>query len=183
MDHQLGRHTKVKDRGQHPMGSQITTIFSTTYLYCMSDDLLINKFVGKYSFLNNFYASSIWIDGKRYPTCEHAYQAYKTLNESSRETIRASKDPMTAKKLGRGVELRPDWEDVRINLMRDFVRKKFESPFLSDMLLKTGKARLVHENSWNDKFWGVCRGVGLNWLGIILMEIREEIFDSVASSV
>lgn len=136
---------------------------------------IIDRFVGEYSFLNNFYVSSIWIDGKQYKTCEHAYQAHKTLNETSREMIRKAADPSIAKKLGRGVEMRPDWEDVRIDLMKSFIRKKFESPFLSDLLLKTGEAELVHDNKWNDKFWGVCRGVGENWLGKILMEVREEI--------
>jgi len=109
---------------------------------------------------------------------EHAYQAHKTLNEDSREMIRNAKDPSIAKKLGRGVEMRPDWEVVREGLMRDFIRKKFESPFLADQLLKTGDSELVFGNTWNDRVWGVCRGTGSNLLGKILMEVRQELKNS-----
>lgn len=109
---------------------------------------------------------------------EHAYQAHKTLNEESRELIRKAKDPSIAKKLGRGVEMRPDWDSVKEGLMRGFVRQKFESPFLADLLLKTDDAELIHGNTWNDRVWGVCRGVGQNLLGKILMEVRQELKNS-----
>lgn len=135
----------------------------------------INRFIGKYSFLNNFYESSIWIDGKRYKTCEHAYQAHKTLDECSKEIIRKSKTPLEAKKLGRALVLREDWEDVKVPLMRMFLKKKFENPFLRCMLLETGTAELIHENKWNDKFWGVSNGVGENFLGKLLMETRNDL--------
>lgn len=73
------------------------------------------------------------------------------------------------------MSLRGDWEQVKVDLMRTFVRKKFENPFLRPMLLTTGDAELVEGNTWNDTFWGVCRGAGHNWLGKILMEVRDEI--------
>ncbi len=128
-----------------------------------------------HAFLSNFHPSTITVEGKKYATIEHAYQAYKTLDESSRDLIRKSKSPADAKKLGRGVQMRPDWDEVKVDLMRGFVRKKFESPFLAHELLGTGDAELVYGNTWNDKFWGVCRGTGLNWLGRILMETRDEL--------
>ena len=109
---------------------------------------------------------------------EHAYQSHKTLNEDSRELIRTAKDPAIAKKLGRGVEMRPDWDTVKVGLMRDFIREKFGSPFLADQLLATGDAELVHGNTWNDRVWGVCRGSGENLLGKILMEVRQELKNS-----
>lgn len=89
--------------------------------------------------------------------------------------IREAATPGQAKKLGQGVSLRPDWESVKVDLMRTFVRKKFENPFLRPLLLATGDAELVEGNTWNDTFWGVCRGRGQNWLGRILMEVRDEI--------
>ena len=131
-----------------------------------------------YAFLSNFHPSTIVVDGHKYATVEHAYQAHKTLNEGSRELIRSAADPAAAKKLGRGVEMRPDWDAVKVDLMRQFVRKKFESPFLAHALLGTGDANLVYGNTWNDRFWGVCRGAGHNWLGRILMEVRDEIRSS-----
>lgn len=135
----------------------------------------IDRFIGEYSFLNNFHPSTIYVDGVSYSTVEHAYQCHKTLDESSREIIRNSKDPMTAKKLGKSLVLRDDWDLVKVDLMRKFVRLKFENPLLREMLFSTSDAELVQNNLWNDKFWGVCRGVGENWLGKILMEVRDEI--------
>jgi N-glycosidase YbiA len=142
----------------------------------MSKRLIISSFTAAagHGQLSNFHPSTIYIDGKAYPTVEHAYQAYKTLNESSREIIRKAKTPGEAKKLGRALELRPDWEIVRISLMRRFLLQKFENPLLRDYLLSTGDSELIHNNTWNDRFWGVCRGSGQNWLGKLLMEVREE---------
>ena len=146
----------------------------------MTDRKIIDSFTlaSGYAFLSNFYPSTIWIDGKSYPTVEHAYQSHKTLNEDSRELIRKAKDPAVAKKLGKGVEMRPDWDSVKEDLMRTFIRAKFESPFLADLLLKTEDAELVHVNTWNDRVWGVCRGSGQNLLGKILMEVRQELKNS-----
>ena len=143
----------------------------------MNNKKVIDSFTiaAGYPFLSNFHPSTITVEGKKYATIEHAYQSYKTLDEGSRELIRAAKSPADAKKLGRGVQLRPDWDEVKVDLMRDFVRKKFESPFLAHQLLRTGDADLVHGNTWNDRFWGVCRGTGENWLGRILMSERERI--------
>ena len=127
-----------------------------------------------YAFLSNFHPSTIYVNGKSYATVEHAYQAHKAADESSHEFIRNSSTPAEAKKLGRGVGLRPDWEKIKLDLMRTFIRKKFENPFLRPLLLDTGEAKLVYGNTWNDRFFGVCRGSGDNWLGRILMEVREE---------
>jgi len=133
----------------------------------------------KYGFLSNFYPCTIYVDKKPFSSVEHAYQAYKTLDESARELIRKSKTPQEAKKLGRCVQIRPDWVDVRVPLMCSFLTQKFENPFLQHMLIETGDAQLVHNNSWNDKFWGVCRGEGENWLGRLLMEIRSDLITSI----
>lgn len=143
----------------------------------MTDRKIIDSFTlgSGYAFLSNFHPSTITVDGKAYPTVEHAYQSYKTLNEESREMIRKAKDPSIAKKLGRGVEMRPDWEAVKEELMCDFIRKKFESPFLADLLIKTEDSELIFGNTWNDRVWGICRGTGENLLGKILMKVRQEL--------
>lgn len=128
-----------------------------------------------YDFLSNFYMATVRFDGKLYPSVEHAYQASKTLDNISREIIRKAKTPSDAKKLGQGLEIRTDWHDVRIDIMRSLIREKFENPFLRPLLLSTGDAALILNNKWNDKFWGICRGTGENWLGKILMEERNRI--------
>ena len=135
----------------------------------------IDRFVGSYSFLNNFFSSTIYVKGISYPTVEHAYQSHKTLDDNASEIIRNAKDPMIAKKLGRSIVIRSDWDDIKIDLMRTFIKLKFENPILREMLISTQDLELVQTNQWNDKFWGVCKGIGDNWLGKILMEVRDEI--------
>ena len=46
---------------------------------------------------------------------------------------------------------------------------------LKKRLLETGDEELIEGNTWNDTYWGVCKGVGLNKLGEILMRVREEL--------
>ena len=143
----------------------------------MSSKKVIDSFTisSGYPFLSNFHPSTIYIDGKPYATVEHAYQAHKTKDESTREIVRLAKGPAEAKKLGHSFPVRDDWDSVKIDLMRSFLKKKFENPFLRPLLAATDDDDLVYGNTWNDRFWGVCRGSGQNWLGKLLMEIREDI--------
>lgn len=151
--------------------------FDTPYGSHLTHKKIIDSFtlVSGYGFLSNFYSSTVTLDGKKYPSVEHAYQAAKTSNEETRELIRKARSPGEAKKLGRALQLKSDWNSSKIELMRGLVREKFESPFLAYALLGTGDVELVNGNTWNDRFWGVCRGTGQNWLGKILMEVREDL--------
>ena len=133
-------------------------------------------------FLSNFYPSTITYETRQYSTVEHAYQASKTLEPSTRELIRKSKTPADAKKLGRAVVLRSDWHEVRVDIMRSLIKDKFENPFLRHLLIMTNGLTLVNENRWNDKFWGVCNGIGENWLGKILEEVRDEAISEVSDN-
>ena len=105
---------------------------------------------------------------------EHAYQAAKASDPSARELIRNASSPAAARRLGQAVQLPDDWDERKVEVMRGLVRKKFENPLLRSMLLATEDALLVEGNSWGDRFWGVCRGQGMNHLGRILMEVRDE---------
>lgn len=135
---------------------------------------MIDSFNGKYRFLSNFYPSKVSLDGWEFPTVEHAFQAAKTLDGNKRRQIQQAAKPGDAKRLGRTVNLRADWEDAKIDVMRQLLRRKFSDPFLLSQLLTTGTEELVEGNWWRDTFWGVCNGVGENHLGKLLMEIREE---------
>lgn len=137
----------------------------------------VNRFVGQHAFLSNFYEASVWVDKQRYLTVEHAYQAAKTNDEQSKKLIREAKTAAIAKNLGKAVSLRPDWDDVKVEVMTTLVRQKFQSPFLRALLLKTGDRELIEGNYFNDKFWGFClkKNIGENWLGKILMQVREEL--------
>lgn len=140
---------------------------------------MIDRFDGtQYSFLSNFYTAYVVWEGIKYPTSEHAYQAAKTLNLELRKNVFGdmNSSPAVAKRAGRKIELRSDWESVKIDVMREIVRIKFQThPKLAEKLLATGNEELVEGNTWGDRFWGQVDGVGENWLGKILMEVREEL--------
>ncbi|MEN6622919.1 MAG: NADAR family protein [Smithella sp.] len=136
---------------------------------------IIDNFEQKHFFLSNFYPVEIVYNGKVYPSTEHAYQATKTFVESESEAIRTAETPARAKKLGKVATKREDWNEVKINVMKDLLRIKFDIPELRDALLNTYPSKLVEGNWWGDKFWGVCENVGENNLGKLLMDIRDEI--------
>ena len=81
--------------------------------------------------------------------------------------------PGQAKRAGNKLVLRPDWEQIKIIVMTDLCRIKFQDPHMRKLLLDTGDAELIEGNWWNDTFWGVCNGIGQNHLGKILMAIRN----------
>lgn len=136
----------------------------------------INRFDGDYRFLSNFWLVNIPLENVWYISTEHAYQAAKTLDENYKLRIKLAKTCGEAKKLGKNAPLRPDWEEVKISYMQYLVWYKFAMyPELGQKLLDTGDAELIEGNHWGDKFWGVCNGVGENWLGKILMDVRAQI--------
>ena len=79
------------------------------------------------------------------------------------------------KRLGGKVSMRGDWDEIKVGVMRDLIRIKFQDEQLVAELLCTGHKELIEGNTWNDIFWGVCNGKGENWLGRILMEVREDL--------
>lgn len=135
----------------------------------------IDSFSGEYRWLSNFYPSDVTLDGVTYATVEHAFQAAKTFDEKMRRVVAAAPTPGQAKKLGRGLPLRADWEGVKQSVMLDLLRQKFARGELKGLLLATGEAELVEGNWWGDRYWGVCSGEGTNHLGRLLMQVREEL--------
>jgi len=125
---------------------------------------------------SNFAAFPIKLAGKQWSTSEHYFQAQKFLDATDREQVRLAKTPALAARLGRDrtKKLRPDWDSVRVSIMRQAVEAKFrQHPSLQELLLSTGDAVLV-EHTANDDFWADGGdGSGQNMLGRILMEVRE----------
>lgn len=138
---------------------------------------MISEFSGQYRFLSNFYPAEVDFEDATYPTVEHAYQAAKTLDVAERQCVRRARSPGAAKRLGRKITMRPDWDAIKLEVMRRFVRQKFYTDsVLAGWLCATGDQELVEGNYWGDTFWGQCPvGVGFNHLGKILMEVREEL--------
>jgi len=134
---------------------------------------MISSFKGRYDFLSNFYPCIIPWNGGKYSSVEHAYQATKCVFPKDRERIRKAPTPKVAKEIGRKVAIVPWWEDIKVDVMRELLIKKFRRYELKKRLLKTGDEELVEGNWWGDRFWGVCRGRGENWLGRLLMETRQ----------
>ena len=134
---------------------------------------MINKFRGKYQFLSNFYETPVTWNGLTYLNNEAAFQSAKTF--SDRECF-TNLDPSSAKKLGRKVQLRSDWENVKDDVMYEICKAKFsQNTELKKRLLSTGNEHLEEGNTWGDKIWGTVNGNGENRLGKILMRIREEL--------
>ena len=132
----------------------------------------IKEFRGEYDFLSNFYEVDITYDGFTYKNSESAFQAQKDL---SRRSEFVGLTPTQSKRLGRKVNLRSDWEQVKIKIMEEILRCKFDQhPDLKEKLINTGDRLLIEGNTWNDTFWGVCRGNGKNNLGLLLMKLRKE---------
>ena len=134
----------------------------------------ITEFRGSWYFLSNMCPSPIHLGGVRYSCAEAAFQAVKLADKTARKQFEGLTGP-EAKKLGRKVQLRPDWEEIKIDVMRWIVSEKFkQNPMMRIGLLQTRGFELIEGNTWGDTFWGVCNGKGQNWLGRILMEYRDK---------
>lgn len=175
--------------------------------YKIHDENNIKGFFGDYRFLSNFHLCDVWFEGILYPSSENAYMASKTLDPNIR--ILFSKNPPAqmlrfkdkkdrdneieinpnkhlspagARKFGQTIELRPDWENIKYDMMLSIVFDKFwRNKDIQILLLDTGDKYLEELNHWGDKFWGVYTWdskagrvyLGENNLGKILMKVRN----------
>lgn len=146
---------------------------------------MIKEFAGIYAFLSNFWTSPIEFEGIVYPTNEHFFQAMKTLDPKARKAIAAAPTPGKAKQMGRNVQLRADWEQIKEEVMLQGLRLKFKDPHLRISLLMTGDQELVEGNWWCDQTWGSCTCEkhkhipGENKLGKLLMQVRNELKEEI----
>jgi ribA/ribD-fused uncharacterized protein len=140
----------------------------------MASDVL--GFFGEHRFLSNFHLCKfVWYDIE-WKSSEHAYQAIKLKDKDKMLKFSKLSTPTDAKLMGGLITLREDWEEVKYTFMYLIVKAKFgQNPDLADLLLATGDAYLEETNTWHDKTWGVCNGEGKNWLGEILMTVRNEL--------
>lgn len=138
---------------------------------------MITSFDGEYRFLSNFWMARVVVFGRVYASTEHAYQAMKAKTLEDHNKVANVDSPGQAKRMGKVIELRPDWETVKIPVMRKVVNAKFDQhPDLMERLIATSGHLLIEGNTWNDTFWGECPlGTGRNELGKILMAIRDDI--------
>jgi ribA/ribD-fused uncharacterized protein len=156
----------------------------------------IDQFKGKHRFLSSFSPHSVEMSvyaflGRLpsepdatliYPTAEHAFHAHKTrLVIRRRAFTNPLITPGDAKRNGRKLKLRPDWEDIKLDVMYTVhYLKYYQHDDIRERLINTGDAELIEGNTWGDRFWGCTMRRGGGWhgenhLGIILMQIREDL--------
>lgn len=157
--------------------------------YFRYDSKLVFGFFEQYRYLSNFHLCKVMWDGVEWPSSEHAYMAAKCANTSfnvfgekiySANTNRQLAEASCSfiKKWGQEVVLRPDWEDVKVEIMTSILYSKFlENEELRERLVATGERKLIEANSWGDAYWGydVRRDCGMNMLGEILMTVRSQL--------
>ena len=145
---------------------------------------MTNKHINFYSrkplfgFLSNFHRCPLTVTTEWgthiYPSNEHFYQAMKANKKAHHDWVNASPHPYYAMKSGRMLrkaDFRSDWDKQKLYYMKIGLRAKFEDDHLRNRLLSTEDA-ILHEDSPTDMFWGKK---GEDWLGRLLMEVREEI--------
>lgn len=141
----------------------------TIYFYSRSSE---------YAWLSNFSPHGFELDGQYWPTVEHYFQAAKFPGDPIQEEVRRLSSPKEAEKQGRTrtVPIRPDWEQVKEEVMLQAVTTKFLAHAdIRQKLIDTGERPLI-ENAPGDYYWGCGRtGTGKNRLGVILERVREEL--------
>lgn len=139
----------------------------------------IESFDGQYRFLSNFWPCSVHYDGVTYPSSENAFQAAKSLNMDARKVFALPEvTPAMSKHLGRAIVLRPNWDTIKLVVMADVLKAKFQNEGLAQLLIDTGDAELIEGNTWGDTYWGVCKGKGTNFLGKSLMSLRKKLTET-----
>lgn len=134
----------------------------------------IPAFRDEFGFLSNMYLLKNKVDynGIWFPSTEHAFVASKTDDTNIHMYISTIYRPSESKHYGKTLKLRDNWHDLQTDIMMELVYKKFL--YNSDIAVKLLEieGEIVERNYWKDTFWGVCNGVGENWLGRILMGVR-----------
>lgn len=140
---------------------------------------MIDSFTGDYRFLSNFYSCELSVFGLDFLNSEAAFQSQKFLDRQLQKKF-CTLNPSEAKHLARSQHpIRPDWEQIRIEVMRAVLQAKFSNPILRRLLADTYPQELIEGNTWGDQYWGVCDGIGQNKLGQLLMEVRQEVMESM----
>lgn len=136
---------------------------------------MIREFRDEYFFLSNFYNAPVTWEGITYRNNEAAFQAAKCIDVRDRAKF-SQLDASSAKRLGRQIPLRSDWEKIKFIVMQEICFAKFtQNPHLRAKLIATGSQYLEEGNTWGDRIWGTVDGQGQNMLGKILMGVRAKL--------
>lgn len=141
-----------------------------------------------YGVFSNLHRTPVDFEDQVFPTAEHAYQAGKAAKPAVREWILSAPTPALVAMAAHGLytwDIVPNWSKIKFDRMRGVLRAKFsQHPALRDLLLSTGNARLVEAGTTDNavnRLWGEVNGKGKNMLGVLLMEVRDELRQVQAS--
>ena len=130
--------------------------------------------------LSNFSAFTLLWEGEPFYTSEAAYhwEKFRSTDIATANNVRFARSAHEAFKLAEHNKhlRRSDWDDVKVDIMRDILRAKADQhEYVRRKLLATGDRELV-EDSWRDDFWGWGPNRdGKNMLGKLWMEVRAEL--------
>jgi len=135
-----------------------------------------------YGAFSNLFKRPILFEGTEYPTAEHAYQAGKASKEAVRKWILSAPSPSLVAMAAHGLytwDIVPNWSKIKFDRMRAVLWAKFDQhEDLRKLLVSTGTSRLI-ENATVDNLvnrtWGEVNGKGKNMLGVLLMELRDQL--------
>ena len=138
---------------------------------------MINSFKGEYSWLSNMHDCVVFLRQHRFKSVENAYMAAKKIDDiKGWVEFCLQNPPNICKKESRNIEVRKDWDDIKLSVMYDLLIQKFSQEPFRTKLLDTGNENIQEGNYWNDTFWGVDLkqnpNVGENNLGRLIMYIR-----------
>jgi len=148
----------------------------------IEDNGIISVFMGTFRFMSNMHTCIITLRNRNYQSVEHFYQACKATNKADFELVANAKDPYEAKRLGRKIKCRNDWNDVKDDVMQAGIDAKFIiGTKLAQKLIDTYPYILEEGNGCGDRYWGVdYAGRGYNKLGKMLMAKREELMEGMS---
>lgn len=135
----------------------------------MSDIL---AFEGEHRWLSNFEPCPVVLDGRSYVSVENAYQAAKTTDLSARRPFEECPAHVSKRK-GYRLKLRDNWELIKIPIMLGLLRQKYRHLNFKKRLKDTGTGWLEEGNHHGDRFYGTVNRKGKNYLGRLIMFVRE----------
>ncbi|MCR9066815.1 MAG: NADAR family protein [Cytophagales bacterium] len=139
---------------------------------------MIKEFKNEYWWLSNFSPCEIQFNGMLFSSVEHAYMSAKSDDLDWKKFCSDSNNsPGKVKRKSKNIVLKDDWESTKIEVMRKLLKIKFSQNPYKQLLLNTENQVIQEGNRWGDTFWGVDlkTNVGDNNLGLLIMEIREEL--------
>ena len=133
---------------------------------------------GEYGFLSNLYKRPVVFEGRKFSCSEEAYQFGKPRDKKVAEWIVSAPKPHLCAAAAHSLfvfDVKEDWNSTKVERMRQVLKAKFSQHMdLAKKLKETGDATLIEESNM-DAFWGIGKkGNGKNMLGVLLMEIRNE---------